>query len=342
MAIQKPLVLIEGDVQQKPSADSLDTSITGSAAALATTTTPVVTSGAVAPTVGQVLTATSSTTASWQTNGGGNVTGPLTSTLNAIPRYADTTGTSIKDSVITVDDIGNEIGLNSSQFNLLPTIPTTVGSLYWDAADGNQTLSLIMAGGNVTQQIGEEQYFRIKADAAITNGQVIMFSGTVGASGALKGMPATGLTASQASYIMGIATESIAVNGWGYVTSFGLVRGLDTTGGAEAWVDGQILYYNPAVAGGLTKTVPTAPTAKIQVCAVVFAHATNGSLFVRPAFGGALGQFEGDVQITSPVTGEVLTYNGSTWRNVSPTYNIEGGNPLSVYGGTTPINGGTP
>ena len=73
-------------------------------------------------------------------------------------------------------------------------MPTTApGTLYWDEADGNQTLNLVMAGGVTTQQIGEEQYYRIKADSAITEGQVIMFTGTVGASGALKGAPATGL-----------------------------------------------------------------------------------------------------------------------------------------------------
>ena len=39
------------------------------------------------------------------------------------------------------------------------------------------------------------------------------------------------------------------MNSWGYVTYFGLVRGLNTSGGAEAWIDGQILYYNPNVPG---------------------------------------------------------------------------------------------
>jgi len=107
----------------------------------------------------------------------------------------------------------------------------TPGTLYWDSADGNQTLSLVMINGVTTQQIGEEQYYRIKADSTITEGQVVMFTGTVGASGALKGAPATGLTANTALYTMGVATENIATNGWGYVTSFGLVRGIDTTGG---------------------------------------------------------------------------------------------------------------
>jgi hypothetical protein len=173
-----------------------------------------------------------------------------------------------------------------------------------------------MAGGNATQQIGEETYYRIKASAAISEGQVIMFTGTVGNSGALTGAPATGLTASTSTYVMGVATQNMAHNDWGYVTAFGLVRQINTTGGAEAWTDGTILYLNPSVAGGLTKTVPSAPNAKVQVAAVVNA-ASNGSLFIRPTFGGELGQYEGNVQVTSPTNAQVLTYyaTGGFWRN---------------------------
>lgn len=202
-----------------------------------------------------------------------------------------------------------------------PTGAAAAGTLYWDDADGIKTLNLIMEdSGGVVQQIGEETYYRIKADAAITNGQVIMFTGTVGASGALKGAPATGLTATQNEYIMGVATQDIAHNGWGYVTWFGLVRGIDTTGGAEAWVDGQTLYYNPAVPGGLTKTVPTAPNPKVIVASVVNA-ASNGSLFVRPTFGSALGSTDSNVQIGTLANGNLLIYNASTsrWENATLT-----------------------
>jgi hypothetical protein len=213
--------------------------------------------------------------------------------------------------------------------------PTTPGTLYWDSADGTQTLSLVMANGDATQQIGEEQYYRIKASSAITNGQVVMFTGTVGASGALTGAPATGLTAATASYVMGIATQDIANNGWGYITSFGLVRQLNT----NAWTAGTILYYDPTVTGGLTSTIPTAPNAKVQVCAVIYQSASNGSLFVRPAFGGTLGQYEGDVNFTSLATGDVLVRNsGNTvWENKAQS-TITAGN---VSGTVAIANGGT-
>ena len=199
-----------------------------------------------------------------------------------------------------------------------PTGATAHGTLYWDDADRAKTLALVMEDtGGVVQQIGEETYYRIKADSTITNGQVVMFTGSLGASGGLKGAPATGLTATQSEYVMGVATQDIATNGWGYVTWFGEVRGVNTTGGAEAWVDGQILYYNPAVPGGLTKNVPVAPNPKVIVASVVHA-ATNGTLFVRPTFGSALGQTDSNVEITGIADGDMLQYDSAQqrWENV--------------------------
>ena len=219
------------------------------------------------------------------------------------------------------------------------TVPTAPGSLYWDSADNAQTLSLVMADGDAVQQIGEEQYYRIKASSAITNGQVVMFTGSVGASGGLTGAPASGLTASTAYAVMGIATHDLALNDWGYITAFGIVRNIDTTGSAvgETWADGDILYYNPSVAGGLTKNVPAAPNAKVQVCAVVHA-ASNGSLFIRPTFGGALGQYEGDVSISTPSNGQLLIRNQTDGKWVNATLGTGTGISATVGAGTLSIS----
>jgi len=216
-------------------------------------------------------------------------------------------------------------------FDTAATVTRQSGRLWWDNTDGIQTLNLGMAGSNATMQVGQESYYRIKASSAITEGQVVMFTGSVGASGALTGAPASGLTAATAQYVMGVATENIALNGWGYVTEFGLVRGINTTGGAEAWVDGQILYYDPTVAGGLTKTLPSAPNAKVIVAAVVYAHATAGSLFIRPAFGGELGQFEGNVGFGSLSNGDLIQYDSGAgkWKNV-PSSTFGTGSVTSV------------
>ena len=214
------------------------------------------------------------------------------------------------------------------QFNTMPqAFPTGAdanGTVYWDDADAIKTLNIVMEdSGEVVQHIGEETYYRVKATSNITNGQVVMFTGTVGASGGLKGAPATGLSPGQSEYVMGVATQDIPNNGWGYVTWFGEVKGVNTTGGVEAWVDGDILYYNPAVAGGLTKFVPTAPNPKVIVASVVHA-ASNGILFVRPTFGSTFGTTDSNVEFTALADADIIQYNSTAarWEN-SPATSVQ-------------------
>jgi hypothetical protein len=198
-------------------------------------------------------------------------------------------------------------------------VPTlTTGTVFWDNEDRAKTLAVVMEdSGEIIQDIGQESYYRVRATANITKGQVVMFTGTVGASGGLTGAPATGLGAEDNERIMGIAAQDIPLNGWGYVTWFGEVGRFDTTGGAESWVNGDILYFNPAVAGGLTKNIPVAPNPKVIMAAVVFA-ASNGILFVRPTFGSALGSTDSNVQITGLAGSDLLQYNSGNarWENV--------------------------
>jgi hypothetical protein len=198
--------------------------------------------------------------------------------------------------------------------------------------------------GEIIQDIGQETFYRVKATSAITKGQVVMFTGTVGASGGLTGAPATGLGPTDNERIMGIATQNIALNGWGYITWFGEVGRFNTTGGAEAWVNGDILYYNPAVTGGLTKIVPIAPNPKVIVAAVVYA-AANGILFVRPTFGSALGATDSNVEITGLTGGDLLQYNSvqTRWENIPASSVIAstGGAPVTKTANFTVAAGET-
>jgi hypothetical protein len=266
----------------------------------------------------------------------GDVTGPASSTDNAIARFDLTTGKVIQNSTITLSDAGALQNVNEVNFDVTPTsVVGGAGSLAWNSDDNSQTLEVIGIN-NIPILVGEELYYRIKASSAITKGQVVMFTGTLGASGGLTGAPATGLTAATGSYILGIATESIALNGWGYVTSFGEVRGFDTTGSAssETWANGDVLYYNPAVTGGLTKTIPVAPNAKVQVAAVVYADA-NGSVFVRPTYEPRLNDLS-DVYVLTPTNGDVIVWNNSNsrWQNATQS-TLTAGLATSLAGGAT-------
>jgi hypothetical protein len=205
----------------------------------------------------------------------------------------------------------NSVATDYIDFNTTTPAPSIkVGRVHWN---GGYTLNLEMTP-NVNQAIGESQYYYIKASAAIAKGQLVMFDGSVGSSGVLKGKPSTGLTNGQ--LVMGVAAEAIANNGFGLVSSFGLVRGFNTTGTpyGETWADGDILYYNPSFAGGLTKNLPAAPTPHVVVAAVVnAATAGSGSVFVRVQAEPLVGQLS-DVYAPAPATGDVLVYDGVQQR----------------------------
>lgn len=218
------------------------------------------------------------------------------------------------------------------QFDATATVTDATAKLYYDNADQFQTLAFQM-NGSVVQKIGEEQYYRVKLTAPATKGQVLMFTGTLGASGGLLAAPATGLTADQSNYILGIAAESGTTNDWVFVTEFGEVKNIDTTGGAESWVQGQVLYYNPAVTGGLTKTKPATPNAIAIMAAVVHVGSSNGIVFVRPTFGSVLGGTDGNVQFGTLNNGDVIVYDSTDqrWENVAQS-------ALAVGSATTATN----
>jgi hypothetical protein len=233
------------------------------------------------------------------------------------------------------------IDFNTTQIPL-PTDAT--GRLYYDYNDQFQTMVFQM-NGNVVQHVGEEQFFRIRCQGTITKGQVVSFAGTLGASGGLIGKAATGLSVDQANYILGVADESGNNNDWIFVTQFGEVKGINTTGGAENWQQGDVLYYNPAITGGLTKTKPTAPNAIAVVAAVVHVGSSNGILFVRPTFGSVLGGTDGNVQFGTLNNLDVIQYNstGQYWQNVaastlSVSYAATAGSAGSATTATTATN----
>lgn len=156
------------------------------------------------------------------------------------------------------------------------TAPQTIS---WDY--DNQCLNVNMHTDSVNLSVGEEEYFPIvvnKTAATITNGTLVGFGGV---DGGVEVVPYLADGSFQPWYIAGIATQDIFVNGTGRISKFGYVHGVDTTGGAEAWAAGDILYASPTVAGAMTKVKPTAPNLVIPVAVVRTVSATVGVLLVR-------------------------------------------------------------
>jgi hypothetical protein len=202
------------------------------------------------------------------------------------------------------------------QFDTTATNTDATGKLFYNDDDMFQTLQFQM-NGNVIQHVGEEMFYRVRLSAAATKGQVLMFTGTLGASGGLTAAPATGLTFEQSNYILGVAGESGITNDWITVYEFGEVKGVNTS----AFTQGQILYYDPTVAGGLTATKPNTPNAIAVIAAVVHVGTSNGVLFVRPTFGSALGATDGNVRFGTLASGNTLIYDAvdGVWKNANLT-----------------------
>lgn len=196
------------------------------------------------------------------------------------------------------------------------------GRMWYSPATGAWNLG--MGGGNITQQVGEEFFRYGKASSTIsdTNLQLVYKTGVVGASGVITFAPTiAGIT--DPDQILGIATEPIATNSFGRVTTMGIVRGINTTGSVygEVWADNDDIWYNP-VTGGLTKTKPTAPNIKLQVGTVINAGpGGSGSFNVKLGSTSALGGTDSNVQLGTLVNNDLLVYDSSLqyWKNLPST-----------------------
>ena len=197
---------------------------------------------------------------------------------------------------------------------------TQARRVQWNQDDG--TLDVGLYGGSVLQ-VGQEimYYAKNTSGALIANGTPVMFTGTVGASGKLTFGLAVADGSVPAEYMMGVTTQDIADNAFGYVTSFGLVRGFNTTGApyGEVWTDGDLLYFDPATPGTWTNVQPAAPNISVPVAVVVNAGSGgSGSIFVRMELSESLNNLQ-DVHVNGggPNDFDILVYDASQtrWEN---------------------------
>lgn len=222
------------------------------------------------------------------------------------------------------------------QFNNGSAVTVAAGRLWYDGSTGSWNAG--MGGGNITQQIGEELFIYGKASAAITDSplQIVYHTGTVGASGVITFAPTiAGITDENA--IVGVATESIPLNGFGRVTSFGVIHGITTNGAAfgETWANDDVIWYNP-VTGNPTNVKPVAPNIKFQIGIVINAGSGGSGTFqVLLIPGTQLGGTDSNVQLTTPADGQLLQYYsaGPYWRNVNPSAVTGVGSASNLVGG---------
>jgi hypothetical protein len=223
----------------------------------------------------------------------------------------------------TSSDGSANLYLESLRFNTAPTATGEVAKFLWNDTDG--TLDLGLKGGNVTLQIGQESVSRVvnKTGANLLESQYravrIRSTSEGGAQGQrLAVVLAQANNDANSVDTFGIVTENIPVNEEGFITTSGIVRGINTTGSlqGETWVDGDVLYLSPTTPGVLTRIKPQAPNHTIIVGFVVYVHSNQGKIYVKVDNGYELDELH-NVKINDIAGDDVLRYNAtqSVWEN---------------------------
>lgn len=190
----------------------------------------------------------------------GGDAGQLLHKLSGADGDADWTG------VPTVDRLGLNTGADET---------VGAGELAWDADEG--TVCLGQNGGFAVRLIRDGGFLcRNGAGATIQKGRAVMFAGTIGASGRIVVAPMIADGSLPGYVFLGIAAHDIPAGQDGYVLTIGKVSGVNTT----AWAEGDILWCDPAVPGGLINVEPVAPNLKLSVAAALNSK-NNGTLVVR-------------------------------------------------------------
>ena len=127
---------------------------------------------------------------------------------------------------------------------------------------------------------------------------------------------------------MGLAREDIPIHTEGQVVHFGTVENVAANGSAsnigvgdETWVAGDILYAHPTVAGKLTKYPPRH---QLVIALVLYAHANQGVLLVRPTRYAHIDELH-DVDTSGVVDNNLLVWNSGdeTWEPGSGLYYVD-------------------
>ena len=246
------------------------------------------------------------------------------------PLFTNATNTNV---IATYDDANNVINLNTSgslisvdsitypdyiTFDTTPeVIPTAPGSLYWDSGDG---LPATVLNANVSIGIGQEQIALVKnaTGSSIAKGKVVYISGAQGQRPTITLSDADTETTSSKTF--GVTSEVIADGAEGFVTTFGVLRGINTDGlteGGAIWLS--------QTAGNFTQTIPAEPAHTVFIGYVVKAHASSGEIFVNIQNGYELNELHG-VLINGVSDNQALVYNSSAslWYNESIVNSLEG------------------
>ena len=168
------------------------------------------------------------------------------------------------------------VDIDGINFNVGAAPTYTEGRIFYD--NQNHALAVYNDEPDITLQVGQEEFLRVRNNTSgtIFNGEAVRILGSQGTHVTVEKAIATGDFVAQA---VGLATHDIENNSFGYVTTYGVVRDLDTSD----FNDGDEIFLSPEVSGGLTGVSPIAPNYKLSLGHVVRSHPTVGQVVVKPS-----------------------------------------------------------
>ncbi len=213
----------------------------------------------------------------------GNFSSQLTISGNPVATgvdvdYKAASGVSLVDETFITQGAGN---FDSIDFDPTVGLPHKEGRLFYDS--DNFTLSLYNEESDVSLQIGQEAYLRVRNNtiSTISNGDTVRIDSSQGTHPTIELASANSESNSQ---VVGLATHDIAPSSFGYVTTYGIVRGINTTGYSAG--DEVHLSVN---SGEFTSGDIVSPNYRVSVGHVLRSHQNEGSVLVQvgqPKLGG--------------------------------------------------------
>ena len=220
--------------------------------------------------------------------------------------------------VLAVGNNANNIQISNTSgisFNQNPVLDIATGVLYWDSQWHDLIAQLdlnVGADNNIRCAIGQNMMMRINAVENISKGQcVYLYPGSDDVfvpNGAVAD-----ITTREKSQVAGIAIMDINSGGYGWIMTKGFIENIDTT----LYNSGGYLYL------GAAGTIHNSKNSQFNclIGHVTNINASNGTLNVDIHFGMDLTELDG-TDLTNPVSGDVLYFDGSSWINsqvVGPT-----------------------
>lgn len=217
--------------------------------------------------------------------------------------------------------------------------PHQEGRIFFDAE--NHTISMYGEEPDISLQIGQEQHLRIRNTNSYTlkNGSGVYLTGSQGTHPTVDYAIASG---ENTSHVVGLATHDIEPNSFGYITTYGIVRNVDTS----AFSDGDELYLSAENSGVLVNTSPIAPNYRSTIGHVIRSHPTNGTILVANEgvkLGGGDAKTLGNIGVSGIAFFEGVTPDGNAGILASDAnfYYDSGNDRLHIGAGGIRFNDGT-